>query len=116
MNRRQVGAKYEEMAARALYGSGYRILERNFRCRHGEIDVIARHKGFLVFIEVKYRRDSRAGFPEEAVDQRKQETIIRSARFYMLRHGYGEETPCRFDVVSIEGGHIRIIEDAFWIS
>lgn len=114
MNRRQTGARYEEMAARALYASGYRILERNFRCRQGEIDIVASHKNYLVFIEVKYRRDSRSGFPEEAVDRRKQAAIIKTAKFYMKRYGYDLSHPCRFDVVSVEGRNVKIIEDAFW--
>lgn len=114
MNRRQTGARYEAAAAAYLEKAGYRILERNFRCRSGEIDLIARHKGYLVFIEVKYRRDSRAGHPEESVDRRKQERIIGAARFYLCRHGYKTDTACRFDVVSVEGDTVRIIEDAFW--
>ena len=114
MNRRQTGDRYEEIAARALLASGYQILERNFRCRQGEVDIIAMHKEYLVFVEVKYRRDGRAGFPEEAVDRRKQAVIIKTARFYMKRHGYDIFHPCRFDVVSVNGGCVKIIEDAFW--
>ncbi|MCD2492652.1 YraN family protein [Lacrimispora sp. NSJ-141] len=114
MNRRQIGVKYEELAARILCSSGYRILERNFRCRLGEIDIIARHRGYLVFIEVKYRKDAGTGYPEEAVDVRKQTVIRKTAEFYMKSRGYGLSVPCRFDVVSMEGEQIRIIEDAFW--
>lgn len=115
MNRRETGAKYEEEAVRALYARGYRILERNFRCRFGEIDIIARHKGFLVFIEVKYRRDTGSGFPEEAVDRRKQMAIRKTAEVYMHRYGYDWRASCRFDVVSVMGDEVRIIEDAFWV-
>ena len=114
MNRRETGVRYEEVAARALYARGYRILERNFRCRFGEIDIVARHKGVRVFVEVKYRRDLRSGFPEEAVDRRKQEAIRRTAEVYMHRHGYDWWAGCRFDVVAIAGEDIRVIEDAFW--
>lgn len=115
MNRRVTGARYEEKAARALYARGYRILERNFRCRFGEIDIIARHKGVLVFIEVKYRRDSRSGFPEESVNRRKQAAIRKTAEVYMHRRGYDWWGQCRFDVVCVMGEEVRIIEDAFWV-
>lgn len=115
LNRREMGARYEEAAARALYARGYRILERNFRCRFGEIDIIARHKGQLVFIEVKYRRDSRSGFPEEAVDKRKQAAMQKAAEVYMHRYGYDWWAGCRFDVVSVLGDEVRVIEDAFWV-
>ena len=114
MNRRETGARYEEEAVRALYARGYRILERNFRCRFGEIDIIARHGGLLVFIEVKYRRDAGSGFAEEAVDSRKQAAIRRTAEVYMHRHGYDWWAGCRFDVVAVMGDEVRIIEDAFW--
>ncbi len=114
MNRRQTGARYEAMAAEVLEKAGYRIISRNFRCRSGEIDLIARHRGYLVFIEVKYRRDGRAGHPEEAVDERKRARIIRTAGFYLYRYGYRTDTACRFDVVSIEGEKVRILENAFW--
>lgn len=114
MNRREVGKQYEEAAARALIGSGYQILERNFWCRQGEIDIIASHKGYLVFVEVKYRRNERAGFPEEAVNRKKQMTMVKTARYYMYKKGYASETPCRFDVAAVDGGQVRIIEDAFW--
>lgn len=114
MNRHEAGARYEERAARELYARGYRILDRNFRCRLGEIDIIARHQGFLVFVEVKYRKDAKSGFPEEAVDRKKQESIRRTAEVYMHRHGYDWWARCRFDVVSVMGEEVRVIEDAFW--
>lgn len=113
MNKRQVGSSYEEIAAACLIKEGYRILERNYRCRQGEIDLIAKDGRYLVFIEVKYRSDRKKGDPSEAVDGRKQEHIRRTAVYYLYQHGYGEDTPCRFDVVSILGEEIRLIRDAF---
>ena len=103
MNKRQIGTKYEEIAASYLKQHGYCILERNFRCRRGEIDIIARENGYLVFVEVKYRASAVCGSPLEAVDYRKQRNIIQVAQYYMLRHGYGTEVNCRFDVVAICG-------------
>ena len=66
MNKREVGAAYEEAAAVFLEKNGVRILERNFRCRQGEIDLIGRDGEYLVFFEVKYRKNADAGFPAEA--------------------------------------------------
>lgn len=112
-NMRARGAKYETEAARYLARQGYRIVERNFRCRYGEIDMIARKDSYLVFIEVKYRKTAAMGMPQEAVDRKKQRVISRVADYYCLKHGYSEVTPCRFDVVAILGDEITIIENAF---
>ena len=68
MNKRQTGSHYEETAAAFLTSKGYRVLERNFRCRQGEIDLICRHGRYLVFAEVKYRSGLTMGSPAEAVD------------------------------------------------
>ena len=113
MNRRKTGAAYEEKAAAHLSGLGYEILERNYRCRQGEIDLIAKDGGTLVFLEVKYRRDAKGGHPLEAVDIRKQRRICKTAAYYCLRYGYGEHTPCRFDVIGILEKEIIHIENAF---
>lgn len=113
MNRRQLGTEKEKLAEEKLIAAGYEILERNFRCRQGEIDRIARHKGYLVFIEVKYRKGIKNGYPEEAVDGKKQKIICRTAVYYLRRQGLGEHTPCRFDVVAITGADVRIYQNAF---
>ncbi|MCD8196023.1 MAG: YraN family protein [Lachnospiraceae bacterium] len=113
MNKRRVGAQYEDLAARCLEEKGYRILERNYRCRQGEIDLIALDGRCLVFVEVKYRRDGRSGDPAEAVNFRKQRRIIRTAAYYCYNKNIGESHPCRFDVVSVLGSEVRHIENAF---
>lgn len=113
MNKREIGAHYEERAADYLKGAGYQILARNFRIRTGEIDIVARDGEYLVFVEVKYRADGAYGSPLEAVDYRKQQSIVRTAGFYMLAQGYGTETSCRFDVVAIEGEQITLVQNAF---
>lgn len=113
-NTRRVGAGYEEKAAEYLQSRGYFILCRNFRCRQGEIDLIARQGGYLVFIEVKYRRGKANGWPEEAVTPAKQRSICRTADYYRLCRGYREDTPCRFDVVAILGEEITLYENAFF--
>lgn len=112
-NNRATGSRYEEQAAVFLTSMGYEIIERNYRCRSGEIDLIGRDGRYLVFIEVKYRSGAASGDPAEAVDRKKQKRIIQTARYYLYSHGYGEDTPCRFDVAAILDRDIRIIKDAF---
>ncbi len=110
----QTGRKFETVAADYLEGKGYDILERNYRCPFGEIDVIAKSGDYLVFVEVKYRGSSAWGLPEEAVDRRKQRRISRAALSYYGRNGYEQEIPCRFDVIGVDGkGGISHIENAF---
>ena len=112
-NNRDLGSRYEEHAAAYLETRGYRILERNFRCCFGEIDLIARHEKYLVFIEVKYRKTEEQGSPLEAVTLKKQRTIFKVAQYYMVSHRIPMEAACRFDVVSILGDTIEVIENAF---
>ena len=112
-NNRETGSRFEEMAAGYLRDMGYVILERNYRTRLGEIDIIARDGKALVFIEVKYRMNLEKGDPAEAVHGQKQRRIRNAARMYLYRHQLGEEVPCRFDVVAILDSEIRLIRDAF---
>lgn len=112
-NRRRLGSVYEERAAAYLQKQGYQILERNFRCRLGEIDLIAEDCGTLVFLEVKYRKSGRYGSPAEAVTPAKQRTICRVADFYRMSRRVPESKGCRFDVVAILGEQVQIYKDAF---
>ena len=114
MNNRQVGRRYESMAADYLISQGYEIVSRNYQNhRRGEIDLIARENGVIVFVEVKYRTTLKSGEPEAAVDGRKQQRIRKAARSYLYEHRLSMETPCRFDVVAVLGTVIRLIRDAF---
>ena len=113
MNQRQLGSMYEERATEYLKAKGYRILERNFRNRSGEIDIIAKDGIYFCFIEVKYRTTNLYGSPLEAVGYRKQQTIRQVARYYLMSHGRGEWTPCRFDVIAFEGEEMEHIVNAF---
>ena len=113
MNKRSVGSSYEALAERYLETQGYRILEKNYRCRQGEIDLIAMDGEYRVFVEVKYRKDERNGSPLESVDPRKQRRISRTASWYLMCHPETYRMPCRFDVVGIEGERITLIRDAF---
>ncbi len=113
MNRRKTGEQYEQLASSFLEKEGYRILERNFRCRQGEIDIIAFDQEYLVFLEVKYRKDGRMGSGAEAVDFAKRRRIIRCAQYYLMKHAEYASAPCRFDVVSMCGGRTVLYRDAF---
>ena len=83
-NQREKGAYWEQKAGAYLESIGYEILEYNYRCRMGEIDIVARQDGYLVFVEVKYRADSTVGNPFEAVTSAKQRTISKVASYYCL--------------------------------
>lgn len=113
INKRTLGGEYERLAAEYLTKQGLEILDRNYRCRQGEIDLIARDGSYLVFVEVKYRSGSGMGDPAEAVGFYKQQHIRAAARYYLYQNRYGEDVPCRFDVVGILDGEIRWIRDAF---
>lgn len=113
MNKRKTGTVYEAIAADYLRSQGYEILKQNYRCKLGEIDLIARDERYLVFIEVKYRTTGEKGAAVAAVDYRKQRIISRVAAFYMVKHRLPEDTPCRFDVVAIDGGKITLYKNAF---
>lgn len=110
---KRTGLYYETQAAVFLEKQGYQILERNFRCPAGEIDLIAKEGEYLCFVEVKYRSERETGTPEEAVDAKKQKRISRAALYYLMKQGLGDTTPCRFDVVGIRPDRIRVTKNAF---
>lgn len=101
------------MAASFCINVGFELLEKNYRRKTGEIDLIMRDGAYLVFAEVKYRKKSRTGFPEEAVTYGKQQKIIRTAQWYLAEHKLAEDTPCRFDVISILDDMPELIKNAF---
>lgn len=111
-NNRKVGDAQETRAVLELEKSGYRILQKNFRCRIGEIDIIAWHQGYLVFIEVKYRKNAKAGYAAEAVTWKKQQIISRVADYYIKAH-CRKIPACRFDVAALDGEQLTIYENAF---
>lgn len=113
MNKRTTGAQWEAAAADFLEERGMRILERNYRDRQGEIDLIGRHMGYLVFVEVKYRSTAEMGCAAGAVTYRKQRQICRVADYYRYTHKLGDDTAVRYDVVAVQGGEITWIQNAF---
>ncbi len=113
-NYRARGTYYEGACAAWLERNGYEIITRNFRCRIGEVDLIAKNEGYLVFIEVKFRKNACMGAPYEAVDGRKQMRIRQTARWYMKMKRLPANTPVRFDVMAVSGGDIQLYKNAFY--
>lgn len=106
------GRRAEQLAARELRRRGYRILARNWRCRIGEVDLIAEHDGDLVFVEVKARASSDFGGPELAVNATKQRKLSRLLDVWLLEHAVGEVN-ARFDIVALvfdERGRVATCE------
>lgn len=114
--RQALGLQGEELACRELRRRGYRILARRYRTRTGELDIVARHGEWVVFVEVKARQDGRFGDPEESVTVQKQRRLITMASDYLMRHNL-TNAPCRFDVVGISTETsppaITVLADAF---
>lgn len=107
------GARAENLCADLLRASGLRVVERNWRCRHGEIDLIAEERGTLVFAEVRLRSGpGRFGGAAESVTAAKRSRLLAAARLYLMRR---PDVACRFDVFLIEGepAQVRWIRDAF---
>jgi putative endonuclease len=108
----RVGGDKERLACTYLEKSGLRLLDRNYRCRRGEIDLVMRDADILVFVEVRFRASSRFGTPAETVDIRKQRRLAAAAAHYLQRHP--TNLPCRFDVVALSGANsINWIRSAF---
>ncbi len=99
--RQGLGRTGERLAAEELTRQGYRFIERNFRCCHGEIDLIAEDANDLIFIEVKTRRGNAYGLPEEAVTPRKQQKLVQVATYYLDLHACSERS-WRIDVVAVQ--------------
>lgn len=111
------GTAGEDEAVRYLTKHGYKILERNYRCAAGEIDIIARYRSAVVFVEVRRRKSAAFGDPAATVDRRKQSRIVRTARHYIACK-FGKEPDCRFDVIALldeAGGKMKLrhIKNAF---
>ena len=116
MNRQLVGKRGEDLVCRHLKKAGYRILERNFRARFGEVDIIALKKGHIAFVEVKTRSTDAFGSPAESVGYKKQKSLILAAKEYMMKNE-NADAGCSFDVAEVilkeSGPTIRYIENAF---
>ena len=110
------GQKAEKLAQKHLRGNGYKIIDANYRCRDGEIDLIARHGVYLVFCEVKARRNRAYGTALEGVTPSKIRKIKKAAEHYLLKKNL-TGIDCRFDIVTIDespaGTKVELIKNAF---
>jgi putative endonuclease len=115
MHNQQTARAGEQIAARYLMQNGCTILQRNWRCPFGEVDIIAQEGDVMVFVEVKARHQIRYALPREAVDFQKQARLRQCAELYL--NLFSPEAPCRFDVVEVwwQGGkaHVRWLREAF---
>lgn len=114
MNKREVGNKKEELAALHLTKCGYEILDRNYWCRFGELDIVAREGKYLCFVEVKYRSNSHYGAPDGLISAKKKMKICMTSQFYMKEKNFSADTPVRYDVVLLIGKKIQLIQNAFY--
>ena len=107
------GAAAEELAAMFLEGRGLRIVERNYRCRFGEIDLVARSGAVLVFVEVRARKSEAFGGAAGSITAAKRRRLVAAARHYLAKHRVSRA--CRFDVVLVRGREQQIewLADAF---
>lgn len=115
---KEIGSYGESIAAEYLQSLNYRIIKRNYRCKIGEIDIIAKHENFLSFMEVKTRYEIGYGSPAESVNKRKQFKICKIAEFYILEN-HLLNLNFRFDVIEVllnnknNSFQVRLIENAF---
>lgn len=112
MSNFELGIWGEREAVKFLKKHKYKIIEQNFRCHIGEVDIIAKRGEYLVFIEVKTRASARYGLPMEAVDEVKQQKLMRLALYYQKLKNL-LNVPVRFDVVQVLCEEIKLIEGAF---
>ena len=98
----KLGQQYEQLALSYLQQQGLILVQQNYQCKAGEIDLVMRDGATLVFIEVKYRASSAFGGALAAVNFSKQQKLLRSCRWYLQQHRLSDQ-PCRLDVLAIEG-------------
>lgn len=113
LSRVSLGSSGEAAAARWYESAGYEVLERNWRCREGEIDLIARNADTLIFCEVKTRANAVFGSPVEAVGWAKQSRLRRLAVAYLASRSGSFMPLLRFDIAAVVGGRVQVYEDAF---
>ncbi len=107
------GREAEQAACDYLQQHGLRLIERNYRCPPGEIDLIMESGNCMVFVEVRYRNNALFGSAAESVDRRKQRKLIAAAKHYLQRYKQRAKQPARFDIIAIDSGDIEWIENAF---
>ncbi len=100
-----IGSEIESQVYAYLQKQGFKLVHRNFRCRLGEIDLIGLHQNQLLFIEVRFRRNAAYGGAAASVNLRKQQKLIKAARFFLLKYPKMANCACRFDVVAVTLKH-----------
>jgi putative endonuclease len=117
VDRKAIGRNGEQRALAFLKGDGFAILETNYQSKTGEIDIIARKRNLIVFVEVKTRLSARYGYPEEAVDRKKAQRMIKTAKQFLVSKRLYEKTDIRFDVLAVlkkdAGFEIEHFKNAF---
>ena len=113
MDNKSKGNQGEAKACDYLRKQGYHIIKQNYRCKVGEVDIVAKEGDYLVFVEVKYRKNASHGMPQESVTFAKQKKISAAAGYYLMSHNVRENVSVRFDVVSVLGDEITLIKNAF---
>ena len=113
MNTRRVGGINEEKAVCYLKDNDFRIIKQNYRCKIGEIDIIAIKENILRFIEVKYRKSDCYGNPLEAVNKRKQDKIMKTAAWFLNENPQYQDMQCSFDVMAVTEQYIKYIFNGF---
>lgn len=117
---RYFGQRIESQVARYLVRRGLTLIQRNYSCRQGEIDLVMHDNGqCLVFVEVRFRRNDHFGSPLESITAAKQTRLRKTASSFLLRHRQYQQLPCRFDAVAVTGNadgkrlHVEWIRNAF---
>lgn len=111
--KQEIGRLAEEIAECYLIEQGLQLVERNFRSKTGEIDLIMRDKDSVVFVEVRCRKSALFGGAAASVDRKKQMKLIRTAQYYLMSHAAAANKPCRFDVIAMQKDHK--IHEQQWI-
>lgn len=110
---RQKGYDAEALACQYLIEKGFKLLDKNYTTKAGEIDLIMQDRETLVFVEVKNRASIYFGYGFEAVDNKKQQRLTLAAKQYLVANHKYDKMPCRFDVISIDNGDIQWFCNAF---
>ena len=112
MNKRSLGKQKENEVCDLIIKNGYKVIEQNYRNRYGEIDIIAENNDYIIFIEVKYRRNDKFGTGEESIDIKKCRKILMGSQQYITDKNITKGV--RYDAAVLSTNEIRYIENYFW--
>jgi len=117
-NSKQTGDAAEEIACSYLKKQGLKLLDQNFHGKYGELDLVMQDSDSIVFVEVRYRKQTNFGSPQESINYQKQQKIIKTALYYLQRQPEWQNAAARFDVIGITSGDsqpdIEWIQNAFY--